>query len=276
MLTEQLLATFAHDGVIKLGGLLPADRVKAARDVVCEALAMLGLWRDGGWRLDAVPRPEWPATGLKPGRDIGHDRPEFRALMDDAALMAVVEELTGGGPFDRSIHGKAQVLCSLPNIERWRMPSSLHIDVPRLADDQSAGVQAFAIVEPVGPHGGGTVVVAGSHRLLADRGALKPRTFWRLLRDEPFFRAFVDEPETEGDLPAGSCLGVPLQVMELTGEPGDVWITDLCVLHAASPNQAHRPRVMVTDRFAPVGLVPAIETAYGWSDRQLRIIRISG
>jgi ectoine hydroxylase-related dioxygenase (phytanoyl-CoA dioxygenase family) len=58
---------------------------------------------------------------------------------------------------------------------------------------------------------------------------------------------------------------VPLKVLELTGEPGDVWITDLRVLHAAAPNASDRPRVMVTDRFVPAELVPAISAAYGWT-----------
>jgi ectoine hydroxylase-related dioxygenase (phytanoyl-CoA dioxygenase family) len=262
--TEDMLAAFARDGVMKLPGLLPAEAVEAARDAVRRALAKLDLWNAGGWQLAGKPRP---AVALKPARDIGHNHAEVNRLMANPALMAIIARLLGNRPLDRTIHAKSQVLCSLPNAETWRMPASLHTDLPRLPGGQSPGVQAFAFLEPVAPRGGGTVVVAGSHRLLDDRGALRPREAWRALRDEPFFRRLAREPQfAAGEpLPDGWCGGVPLKVLELTGEPGDVWITDLRVLHAAAPNASDRPRVMVTDRFVPAELVPAISAAYGWT-----------
>jgi hypothetical protein len=264
LLSEEMLAAFERDGVMKLPGLLPGSAVEAACDAVRWALAKFDLWGAGGWQLAGKPRP---AIALKPARDVGHNHPEVNRLMTDPALMTVVGELLGARPLDRTIHSKSQVLCSLPNAERWRMPGSLHTDLPRLASGESPGVQAFAFLQPVGPRGGGTVVVAGSHRLLNDCGALRPRDFWRGLRDEPFFRLLTAEPEfASGEpLPDGWCQGVPLQAMELTGEPGDVWITDLRVLHAAAPNTSHEPRVMVTDRYVPAELIPAISQAYGWT-----------
>ena len=43
--------------------------------------------------------------------------------------------------------------------------------------------------------------------------------------------------------------GVPVQVRELTGKPGDVWLMDMRSLHTIAPNAADKPRVMVTERF---------------------------
>lgn len=267
ILTDEELAAFARDGVLRLPGLLPAEAVQPARNAVRRALAEIGLWRDGRWQLDGRPRPVWPATGLKPARDVGHNHAEVRDLLLHPRLMAVVDALLGGRPLDRTIHRKAQVLCSLPNAGRWRMPGSLHTDLPRLAGGQSPGVQAFTFLEPVFPRGGGTVVIAGSHRLLEGAGALRPRDVWRRLRDEPFFRLLSAEPEFERGLPLpdGWCGGAALQAVELVGEPGDVWIADLRVLHAAAPNMSDRPRVMVTDRYVPAELLPAISAAYGWT-----------
>ena len=43
--------------------------------------------------------------------------------------------------------------------------------------------------------------------------------------------------------------GVPLEVVELTGAPGDVWLMDLWVLHTRCPNESAEPRLMLTQRF---------------------------
>ncbi len=43
--------------------------------------------------------------------------------------------------------------------------------------------------------------------------------------------------------------GVPLQVEELTGEPGDVSVVDMRVLHAPAPNCASAPCLMLTHRW---------------------------
>jgi hypothetical protein len=39
--------------------------------------------------------------------------------------------------------------------------------------------------------------------------------------------------------------GVPVQVVELTGSPGDVVVTHQHVFHARSPNTATAPRLML-------------------------------
>jgi ectoine hydroxylase-related dioxygenase (phytanoyl-CoA dioxygenase family) len=121
------------------------------------------------------------------------------------------------------------------------------------------------VLEPLGPRGGGTLVIAGSHRLLAGRGALKPNSINRLLRDEPYFHRLAMAGAQGEAFPRGACGDVGLEVVELTGEPGDVWITDMRALHAASPNASDRPRVMATDRFLPADLIAAISAAYGWA-----------
>jgi ectoine hydroxylase-related dioxygenase (phytanoyl-CoA dioxygenase family) len=47
--------------------------------------------------------------------------------------------------------------------------------------------------------------------------------------------------------------GIPLQVLEMTGEPGDVFMTHSWLLHNASMNSSDRMRRVVTERlFSPV------------------------
>ena len=43
--------------------------------------------------------------------------------------------------------------------------------------------------------------------------------------------------------------GVTCEILELTGAPGDVWFTDLRMLHTLSVNITEKPRLSVTQRF---------------------------
>ena len=42
---------------------------------------------------------------------------------------------------------------------------------------------------------------------------------------------------------------MPLSVVELTGEPGDIYVTDLRLLHTVAPNVGPRPRMVMTQRY---------------------------
>ena len=266
--TDDQLAQFQSDGVVKFERLLSPEGVAAARRAVLRRLEALGLWGDGGWRLDQLERPRWPATGLKPARDIGHRHPEVEALIDEPGVRTAVERLGGGGPFDRKVYPRPQILASLPNAGPWALPNGWHVDAPRLASRNSPGLQLFAFLEPVEPAGGGTLVVAGSHRLLNQGRHLKVKAITAALRPEPFFRDLFEgrsRAATTTDLPAGRVDGVPLNVMELTGQPGDAWLMDLRVLHAAAPNASDRPRLMITHRFVPTARMPEIAEAFGWN-----------
>ena len=118
-LNDQQVAQFARNGLLKLDGLMSTHCIALARQAVLRPLEALGLWRDGSWRLDDRPRPIWPATGLKPARDIGHRHPEVEALIKEPAVKAVIERLTGAIDFDRQVFPRPQVLASLPNCGSW-------------------------------------------------------------------------------------------------------------------------------------------------------------
>ncbi len=266
-LSDAQLAQFQSQGVIKIDGLLSPQGVADARYAVLHRMEALGLWSDGDWCLDHLDRPHWPATGLKPARDIGHRHPEVEALIEEPAVRAAVERLSGGGPFDRKVYPRPQILASLPNAQPWALPNGWHVDTPRLASGNSPGLQLFAFLEPVEPKGGGTVVVSGSHRLLNEGRHLKAKEINAALRVEPFFRQLFASRSNVTDvaeLPAGRVGGVPLKVVELTGQSGDAWLMDLRVLHAAAPNGSDRPRLMITHRFLPNELMPEIAEAFGW------------
>ena len=91
-LTPRQLDEFDRRGVLRLPGLLSADRVGRARDYVQDRLALLGLWRDGAWRLDGRPRPQWPDSGVKGSKAIGNRHPAIEGLLDELRPSAVVVE----------------------------------------------------------------------------------------------------------------------------------------------------------------------------------------
>ena len=131
-------------------------------------------------------------------------------------------------------------------------------------------MQLFAFLAAGQPGGGGTVVIAGSHRLLNEGPCMRMKEMRRLPGRDDYFRKLYSEAPARAEerarlLTEAYMIGdVELRVVELTGAPGDAWFVDLRVLHAAAPNAADRPRMMVTHRFVRADLMPEIAEAYGW------------
>jgi hypothetical protein len=245
---------FDRAGVLHIPHLLSPQLLECAQAAVRRKLAASGLWSDGAWHLDAMPRPIWPDNGWKsPSKTLADRRSDVAELLDDADLQSVVNLLLDGRPFERSAVSP-HLLFTLPNAERWFLPSLWHTDAPRLACGAFPGVQTFILLESVVERGGGTAIIGGSHKLLNDGRTIRPKHLGALLiQQHGFFRQlFGKQPlyfESGAALPRAQIDGVDVQVMELTGQAGDVWFMDLRVLHATTPNASDRPRIMVTSRF---------------------------
>jgi len=269
-LTAQQLSDFDRRGVLRLPGLLAAERVGRARAYVLSRLERAGLWRDGEWRLNDRPRPKWPDSGVKSSKVIGNRHPDIEALIDEPALLAAVDALLDGQAFDRELYKRPQVMVTLPNIDAWTIPTGWHVDGPRLASGRRPGVQLFAFLDRVDPGGGGTLVIAGSHRLLNEGRVVPIGDVPRRLRQEDFFRPLYAEADDAAPRARlvnhkGAAGDVALEVVELTGAPGDVYLIDLRVLHTVAPNASSRPRMMATHRFFRADLMPELTQAFGWA-----------
>jgi ectoine hydroxylase-related dioxygenase (phytanoyl-CoA dioxygenase family) len=267
-LTDEQYAAYLRDGLVRLPGFLPADRVAAAQAAVFAALERGGLRRDGAWRL-AAEKPAWPGHGPSASKLIGNKHPELAALFDAEPVQALVEALLEDRPVDRRIYPRPMMLFSVPNAGDWTLANTWHTDAPRLASGRAPGVQLFSFLAPVGPRGGGTMAVAGSHRLLNDGRSLTARRMRHELGREPFFRQlWRSQPlawAAGAEYPAGAVDNWPLRVVEMTGAPGDVWLMDLRTFHSASPNAAEVPRLMVTQRFIRKDVAGEIAEAHGWT-----------
>ncbi|MCC7267653.1 MAG: phytanoyl-CoA dioxygenase family protein [Caulobacteraceae bacterium] len=251
-LTPETLAAFERDGLARLPAALPATKVAVMADRV---------WRHLAERLGADrARPEtWPS-----GRIGG-----FQALERSGAcaacaplFTALADRLLGPGQWIAPRHW-GQALITFPE-GAWAVPHAMwHLDLPAMrAGEPLAGVRLFTFLEPVEPRGGGTLVLAGSHRAVMDRAAQEAAL--RLRSAEMRQRLAADEPWMADLLSAGgprerfmgedgALRGHPVRVAELTGAPGDVVIMHPAAFHTLAPNGRERPRMMLVQALARRG-----------------------
>jgi hypothetical protein len=124
---------------------------------------------------------------------------------------------------------------------------------------RTTGLFIFTLYSDIQPRGGGTLLVSGSHRLIeqfyhrlspADQHLKQKSLKSRFAQSQSWLaeltgltyesnnrtQRFMKET-TEVD-------GVPVNVIEVTGKPGDAYLCHPAIFHAASPNHADVPRFM--------------------------------
>lgn len=248
MLSDIQREMFGDRGVLGMKAFISRSRAERALGRVRARLERSGVW-DNGWHLDRVSRPAWPNAGLRlPG--LKHASALQRLVTPE--VRSVVSELLGGRDHV-AVPEYPQLLFSLPNADVWEVPGSIwHVDFPRLPSGDLPGVQLFTFLDTVGPGGGGTLVVAGSHRFVNQGRRIRSKDVKKALKRKAFFAELMSplRERTAASLMAGENVdGVDVQVIELCGEPGDVYLTDLRLLHTVAPNAATTPRIMLTQRF---------------------------
>src|ERR1700729_2469821 len=134
----------------------------------------------------------------------------------------------------------------------WDNPCELHLDKPR-------ALFVVSFIGAVEPRGGGTLILSGSPRLLIQQDrelpASQPRGSIathrdRFRRSHPWLMALTGHAPSPEDRIAAFMDretvvgGVPVRVVELTGEPGDMVFCHPVMVHSAAPNRGARPRFM--------------------------------
>jgi hypothetical protein len=134
----------------------------------------------------------------------------------------------------------------------WDNPCEPHLDHPR-------GLFVVSFIGSVAPRGGGTLILSGSPRLLIQQERRIPASrrddsiamSWdRLHRSHPWLMALTGQAPSPADRIAAFMDretivdGVPLRVVELTGEPGDMVFCHPVMVHCVGPNRGTRPRFM--------------------------------
>jgi hypothetical protein len=236
-------------GVVKVAGAIPRNAAEAMADRLWSALA-----RGGADRADPST---WASADLKAVKQASQ-RGAFNAYAS-AAVIAVADDLLGAGAW-RPLQRWGFPMITFPQRgSTWTVPAAgWHLDGSPRNGVAEREVRTFALLAPHLPGGGGTLVVAGSHRLvtaLADEIAHPSRSTAtavakKALSTHPWFRELFDSEHQPGRLDRlmndGAVVsGVPVRVVEFTGGPGDLFVMHPWTLHAVSPNCGNAPRLML-------------------------------
>lgn len=239
-----LRARFERDGIVGVAGAIGADAVAAMRACVEARLPGIDFVEIAGARR--------PARGTELAMwDVGRD-PVFAPL--PAALAAAVDAVFGAGvwtPVAGELGGVAMPNLPCPGATWRACEPAWHVDDPTPLGHPPGGVLlAYALLDRIEPRGGGTVVLAGSHRRLAALSdELAAPISYELARDafaraEPRFAALLEPDGAAAALGARWVAGdLPLEVVEVAGEAGALVLLDPRCLHTLGANVGPRPRL---------------------------------
>lgn len=247
------LEEFRRRGIVKLPGLLEADLLQPVLDRLYRTLERAELCEGRSWTAERLCDPDaYFAFQSKLQKRLKASIQETMKTRRLPELHPVAEVLAQDEL--QTLVELPQLLFTAPNAHQWSLPTSMwHVDVPRLGGIECPGVQMFTFVDEVVPGAGGTVVIAGSHRYANESGRLPSRLIKKhLKRAHPKFKELIDGKVID----AGEFMDEPIQdgqnefqVVELTGQPGDVYFMDIRLLHSLAPNASEVPRFMLTQRY---------------------------
>lgn len=255
MLTQDQRDEFNEQGFIRLCGAFSATEAKAMEDLLWDALDRKhGVSRDdkSTWQIPL-------GAGLQKLRTHTVFRP-----IGGPMLQAALDDLIGSGRWETPRHW-CSFLVSFPQLKGAKSRANFHTDFPyNIPATRVVGALVIAFLGSVPPDTGGTLVVEGSHKLVARFIEAKPHlkdlkmkvTRQALLASDPYLRALCcdwTERDWVAELPMTkhSVSGTLLRVIELTGQPGDVVVCHPWLLHSSSSNRGSKPRFMSVQRIRP-------------------------
>lgn len=177
-------------------------------------------------------------------------------------MIKAIHELLGPGDWTHP-GGRGGFLVSFPEIsdEPWDIINSgWHWDGhPHIYSESQPSLRLFTFYSQVMSKGGGTLIVAGSHRLLMPFfDSLQPhlahqkqRTLKRrFAKSHPWFAELTGAIPSKGNriqrfMEETTVINdIPVHVVELTGGPGDAVFCHRAIFHATSYNRGEVPRFM--------------------------------
>lgn len=231
----RVLARFADTGLLHLDGLIPKSRTTAAREGILAELARLGACAGGKWHVSKIPQR------------LRH-QPQFDNVIP-ADLLSCLNQLAGHELAPAQPH--PQILLTPPQKPEWTVPHlGWHLDVKSPSRDEIPGIQVFVLLDNVAARGGGTVAISGSHKLHSPRGGVAVSAHQALRTDPVYATLFTPEKSDRARfLEPMLVQGVTVQVVEMCGKAGDVYLMDMRVVHAAAANASKNMRMMLTNRY---------------------------
>jgi hypothetical protein len=249
-LTSSDLHRFERDGYVVVRQAFSPD----------DSLAMEGRW----WReledVHGIRRGDRTSWHQLPGDLKAAKRDPIQARILTERVRGVLDDLLGEAAW-LPPRDWGRPLVTFPEPGTWDLPARLwHWDNPcGLHLDHPRALFVVSFIGPVAPQGGGTLILAGSPRLLIQRERKIPagepagsgvRIWDRFHRSDPWLMALTGHAPAPADRIAafmqGDTIidGVPMRVVELTGEPGDMVFCHPLMVHCKAPNRGTRPRFM--------------------------------
>jgi hypothetical protein len=252
-LTLEQRQTFDRVGVLRLPGFYPAADIAGMAD---------RLWSDLERRYGVLRKRPATWTVVRPAQFQAVERAGAFAALGSQPLFDLADILLGAGAWDKPRRW-GHPLVTFPS-PVWNLPRVMwHLDYPAEGPGSLApAMRVFVFLEPVRPHGGGTLYVAGSHQLIMDLAAGEARPVpsakmrERLKPADPWFTRLWATlgDEVRGLLgEASQVRGVDVAVEEMTGEAGDLILMHPLMLHGLSHNALDRPRMMLVGSLARRG-----------------------
>jgi hypothetical protein len=224
--TTEQSTFFRRNGYVSLGAVVPRSQLGPLREQILSRLKSNGITPSTIPKSIATLPTFQQITQLSSLVTIAGSSDKVTSK----ALLAAVDEVLP----NRAASHQTQLLLSPPYQGPWRvLGSSWHSDISRSEAWDPAPVQAFVLIDDVDRHGGGTLLLAGSHHVGRDR-RVEQRVRQALKRG--------DDGEAE-------LRSLGLSVVELSGKAGDAYLMDMRVLHTPSINATPRLRMVATIRF---------------------------
>ncbi len=254
MLTDQQKQRFFEKGYLILPQLI-AEAASGFEAFVWECLDQLhGMRREDPRTWDV----ENPWFGMKHYKEA-----EILQGIGAPQLCEAIDDLLGPETWDKPRHWGG-FLVNFPDTEpaQWYIPNSgWHVDYHyTYRPDPLFGLRVFTFLSDVQPRSGGTLIVAGSHRLVAryaaalseqERALKYAHLRKRFNRSHAWLRRLTQEEEhaagrIEALMEQGGVIdGVAVCVDELRGRPGDVALMHPWLLHTRAPHGGSTPRFML-------------------------------
>ena len=258
MLSQEEKESFVKWGFVKIDALIPNEVVDPIREAVLDRLCRHGFWGEEGWKAPADAEAKMKLRNTI--KEISRSSKSLRPILTEQVL-SYARNLVSGDEVEMS-PPITQFLFTAPSSYvmnhdgrwngKWEVPRNMwHLDMPRSRSIGPPGPEMFTFLNKVEPKGGGTLILAGSHRLLNDVDYLSSKGVKRKLKRHAYFRELTGKGDGDRSRfleEIGYIDNVPVKVVELTGDPGDVYFIDLRLLHSLGANTSDQPRMMIAQR----------------------------